>query len=100
MKFDITQFKQQLSQYEATCGIEEPESILDILFSLYSAAVPVDDGRIFQSEQALTPVFEALPMEYSDTLFDRISDLCLSYQRAAFLEGLRTGYHLHRELGT
>ena len=100
MKFDITQFKQQLSQYEAACGIEEPESILDILFSLYSAAVPVDDGRIFQSEQALTPVFEALPMEYSDTLFDRISDLCLSYQRAAFLEGLRTGYHLHRELGT
>ena len=71
MKFDITQFKQQLSQYEAACGIEEPESILDFLFYWYS-----------------------------DTLFDRISDLCLSYQRAAFLEGLRTGYHLHRELGT
>ena len=98
MKFDITQFKQQLTQYEAACGIEEPESILDFLFYCYSATAPVDDGRILQSEQALTPVFEALPIDFSDSLFDRISDLCLSYQRAAFLEGLRTGYHLHREL--
>ena len=97
---DITQFMQQLAQYEAACGIDKPESILDFLFYWYSATAPVDDGRILQSEQALTPVFEALSMEYSDTLFDRVSDLCLAYQRAAFLEGLRTGYHLRAELET
>lgn len=100
MNVNITKLKQQLSQYEAACGIDKPESILDFLFYWYSASAPVDDGRILQSEQALSPVFESLTVEHSDALFDRISDLCLSYQRAAFLEGLRTGYHLHAELET
>ena len=94
----ITLFKQQLSQYESACGITEPGSILDFLFYWYSAMAPVDDGRILKSEQALSPVFESLSVEDSDTLFDRISDLCLAYQRAAFLEGLRLGYHLSEEL--
>ena len=100
MNFDITEFKQQLSQYEAACGVDGSESLLDFLFYWYSATAPVDDGRILQSEQALSPVFEELSIEHSDALFDRISDLCLAYQRAAFLEGLRVGYHLCEELQT
>lgn len=98
MALDIVTLRNQLNIYASSCGEESPYSILDFLFYWYSAAAPVDDGRILQSETALAPVFEALPMELSDRLFDRISDLCLSYQRAAFLEGLHVGFSLEEEL--
>ena len=98
MTLNRPMLKNQLNEYMSACGEESPYSILDFLFYWYSATAPVDDGRILQSETALGPVFEALPMDLSDRLFDRISDLCLSYQRAAFLEGLHMGFALGEEL--
>ena len=98
MVFDKVQLKDQLQNYEKSCGMDEPFSILEFLFYWYSTTAPVDDGRILKSEHALVPILEALPIPIADSLYDRVSDLCLSYQRAAFLEGLRIGYGIKEEL--
>ena len=87
-----------IAVYEAKCGIDSPESILESLWYDYSCRNPIDDGRLRQAEKNLSPVFEALSMEASDCLTDQIVDLLNAYQRAAYLEGLCTGAHLLREL--
>ena len=87
-----------LAQYEARCSIDPSFSILDALWYDYSCTNPVDDGQIQKSEAKLSPVFSELSMEASDCLTDLIVEVLNAHQRAAYLEGLRTGVHLMLEL--
>ena len=94
----ISQVKKQLAEYEAKCGVTDSESILDLLWDCYLESNPIDDGRIRQAELALAPVFRELPIAHSDALSDLITEMCIAYQRAAFLEGIQVGFHLNQEL--
>lgn len=96
MNQTISQFKKILSQYCTGCGLKS-DSILDLLWNCYSDSNPIDDGRVRRAEAELAPVFAALAMKHSDMLSDKISELCLAYQRAAFLEGILIGVQLHEE---
>ena len=87
-----------IAAYEAKCGTDAPDSILEALWYDYSCANPVDDGQVRASEKKLSPVFSELSVEASDCLSDLIVELLTVYQRAAYLEGLRTGVHLILEL--
>ena len=87
-----------ITDYESKCGITAPESILESLWYDYSCRNPVDDGKLRQAEEKLSPVFAELSVEASDCLTDQIVDLLTAYRRAAYLEGLCTGAHLLREL--
>lgn len=100
MNINLEDLKNILAEYESRCGIDEPESILDFLWYCYSASSPLDDGLIRDAEEKLEPVFQELSFETSNILFDRISNLCMAYQRAAFLDGLTTGVRLSEELHT
>ena len=94
----IEYIKKGIAEYASKCNVPESESILDFLWQCYSESNPVDDGRIREAELLIVPVLEALPIEKADALSDLIFDLCLAYQRAAFLEGIQTGFHLFDEL--
>ena len=83
-----------IAEYESTCGILPSSSVLEALWYDYSCRNPVDDGLIRQAEKKLSPVFVELSLEASDCLSDQIVELLNAYQRAAYLDGLRTGVHL------
>ena len=87
-----------IAEYESTCGILPSSSVLEALWYDYSCRNPVDDGLIRQAEKKLSPVFEELSLEASDCLSDQIVELLNAYQRAAYLDGLRTGANLLLEL--
>jgi hypothetical protein len=87
-----------IAAYETKCGFDPSDSILEALWYDYSCQNPVDDGQIKAAEAKLSPVFAALSLENSDQLFDVIVELLNTHQRAAYLEGLRTGAHLIQEL--
>ena len=87
-----------LARYEAKCGIDPSNAILDALWYDYSCTNPVDDGLIRNAEAKISPIYAELSLEASDCLSDLIVDLLNAYQRAAYLEGLRTGAHLIQEL--
>lgn len=87
-----------IAAYEAKCGIDIPESVLEALWYDYSCATPVDDGQVRSAEAKLSPVFAELSLEASEGLFDLIVELLNVHQRAAYLKGLRTGVHLIQEL--
>ncbi len=74
------------------------ESLSDFLWQYYIEYHPVTDTQVKHNELALEPFFRDLSMEASDDLFGLISDLCVSYQRAAFLDGVRLGIRLLQEL--
>ena len=97
----MTQYTENLltaiAAYESQCGIAEPESILEGLWYDYSCRNPVDDGQLRAAESKLSPVFAELSLESSDSLFDLIVEVLNAHQRAAYLEGLRTGVHLMLE---
>ena len=94
----LVQLQKELSEYMAQGGREEGGSILDFLFYCYLSSDPGDDGHIRQCDEALSPVFAELSLESSDRLYDLIADLCAAYQRAAFLDGIQTGFCLATEL--
>lgn len=87
-----------IAAYESKCGIAESESILEALWYDYSCQNPMDDGQLRAAESKLSPVFAELSLESSDSLFDLIVQVLNAHQRAAYLEGLRTGVHLMLEL--
>lgn len=87
-----------ITDYESKCGISTPVSVLESLWYDYSCRNPIDDGRLRQAEEKLSPVFAELSVAASDCLTDQIVDLLNAYQRAAYLEGLCTGVHLCQEL--
>lgn len=94
----MAQLKKELTDYTAKCGSDRAVSILDTLWYCYSSANPIDDGKIRQSEEVLAPVFEELSVDSSNALFDLITDLLNTYQRAAFLEGMQVGVQLFTQL--
>ncbi len=73
------------------------QSILDDLWLKYSETRPVNKEVDLQ-ETRLRPVFQELSLESSDILSGLLVDLCTAYQHAAFLEGIRIGFHLQDEL--
>ena len=87
-----------ITDYESKCGNSPSSSVLEALWYDYSCRNPIDDGRLRQAEQNLSPVFEELSMEACDCLTDQIVDLLNAYQRAAYLEGLCTGALFMQEL--
>ena len=90
----IEKLTSAIADYEARCGLDSSGTILDALWYDYSCRNPVDDGQIRAAEAKLSPIFAELSLESSDSLFDLIVELLTAYQRAAYLEGLRTGVHL------
>ena len=94
MNVYIKQFKDQLADYQTKCADKAPVPVLELLWQCYFQSNTVDDGLIRQAELTIQHVFETLPVENSDVLFDMIGDLITAYQRAAFLEGIQIGAHL------
>ena len=93
----IEELTRELQAYEARCEYRGEISPLDILWDYYISINPPDDGRIKKAVAALQPVHQALPIPLSDALSDLVGELAYSYQRAAFLEGIRIGLRLREE---
>lgn len=76
------------------------DSLLDFLFCCYTEDHPLDNEAIRRCYERMEPVFEGLPREDSNQLFQNIAELCIAYERAAFIEGLRFGVALEREVNS
>lgn len=70
------------------------KSIPEALWEIYSMQTPVDDGRIREKNEILNPVMAELSLTNADALCEMICDLCLAYQRSAFLDGFAMGVKL------
>ena len=80
-------------------GLEpECDSLLETLYLYYNASVSVEGDKVKAAEEALQPLYETLSYDATEEHFDIVSDLCIAYERAAFIAGIRAGARLISEL--
>ena len=94
----IQNLKSFLSEQAPSFRFDDANSILEMLCYYYCSANPVDNGVIRCQFKALHDVIRPMTVEESDAVFNIVSDLCLSYERQAFSDGLRAGMRLFWEL--
>jgi len=94
----IQQVNQHLRDYAQQSSGAKAPAVLDLLWESYIGSNPMADTEIRQTLAALEPIHRALSIHDSDKLNDIILDLSYSYERAAFLEGIRIGVCLQTEL--
>ena len=91
-------FLKQLEAYKTQCRGDIPHPLPELLWLSYVENDPVDDGRVHNVEEKLSPIFEALPFDASNEVFVLIYDLVDAYRRSAFLDGIHMGLRLTKEL--
>lgn len=69
-----------------------------VSFLLLHRGHPLDNEAIRRCYEKMEPLFEGLPRDASNQLFQNIAAVCIEYELAAFTEGLRVGAALEREL--
>lgn len=87
-----------LTDHAPNYGDTDIHSLLEHLWRSYTEYNPVDSDTICAQLRTLEPIFEALPFEKSNELFNIVFTLCAAYERSAFLEGLHVGARLILEL--
>jgi len=90
--------KAYLAEREPNYGYYEAHSLLELLWCSYTQSNPVENEKLKMLFDELEPLFASLSAEDSDLLFSKISDICMEYEHAAFLEGLHVGIRLVVEL--
>ena len=75
----------------------DADSLLEFLFCCYTEDHPLDDEAIRLCYEKLEPFFEGFPRDASNQLFQNIAAVCIAYEHAAFVEGLRVGVALECE---
>lgn len=76
----------------------EPASVLEMLFEYYREQNRPETEVIRENFAHMSHILEKLPHGEMDLVWDRICDLCIAYQRMAFLDGLGIGAKLMIEL--
>ena len=75
------------------------ESVLEILYEVYSEYRMADSPSIREGYRKLGIAVQALPLKDNDAIMDAVCLICTAHERQAFLHGIRTGVRLREELG-
>ena len=78
-------------------GTCDSETVLEQLYQAYTDSHESDPPEITALFRELSEYLERLPLDTNNSIFRLTCDLCIAYERKAFLDGLH-GAHLIREL--
>lgn len=94
----IDNLKSFLSDQPPNFPFDDGNSILEVLCYYYCASNSVDNALIRCQFKELNDILCKLTLAENDAVFALTSDLCTSHMRQAFLDGIRVGLHLFKEL--
>ena len=99
MQKKITQaLLEYLNTHSFDYGDNPAESVLDFLWLAYFDIQRGDPEDIKQGFRALDRFFEDKSFEEVKYVFDIVCNLCLAYEKRAFIDGLQLGAKLAMEL--
>ena len=87
-----------LAEQPPSFRFDDANSITEMLCYYYCSANPVDNAVIRCQFEDLFKILGPMTVDESDAVFAVVSDLCLSHEKQAFLNGLCVGMHLFLEL--
>ena len=79
-------------------GDSDCETVLDQLYQAYAESHELDPPEIGDGFKELEEFLCELPLEDNNAVFNLCCRLCSAYERKAFIDGLRYGVHLTKEL--
>ena len=79
-------------------GDSECETVLEQLYQAYTDSHESDPPDITELFRELSEYLDALPLDDNNSFFRLTCDLCIAYEKKAFLDGLQYGAHLIHEL--
>lgn len=79
-------------------GDPDCKTVLDQLYHVYTDSHESDPPDITALFRELSEYLETLPLETNNSIFRLTCDLCIAYERKAFLNGLQYGAELILEL--
>ena len=74
------------------------ESLLHMLCCCHIQRRGPDSKRVGELFREAEEILCRLPQDENDQLFSLVCDLCSTYQRESFCEGVRVGFRLYQEL--
>ena len=94
----IEKLKKYLDSQPVNTVCNDAESLLDLLSYIYITESPLDSATLRFQFQKVNQILERLSGEENDQLFYLTIQICDTYIRMAFQDGIRVGYHLMTEL--
>ena len=79
-------------------GDSDCTTVLDQLYHAYTDSHESDPPDITALFRELSEYLETLPLDTNNSIFRLTCDLCIAYERKAFLDGLQYGAELMLEL--
>ena len=87
--------KRYVEQNPPACG--DAQAVVDQMFWTYMENHRIDNDKISHCYSALRERVKLAMCEYDEVLYI-VSDLCMEHGRIAFMEGLKVGMLLIREM--
>ena len=79
-------------------GDSDCETVLGQLYQAYAESHESDPPEISYGFKELEEFLCTLPLEDNNAVFTLCCRLCIAYERKAFMDGIKYGSHLIREL--
>lgn len=74
------------------------ESVLALLYEAYAESNKMDDGTIKKDFNELYQQMNGMELREMDRIIYPVCTLCRDHQRSGFVEGIKVGIQLKREL--
>ena len=96
MKEYIDALKRQIA--DDPPNLDGSESVLAFLYKAYSQVNRLDDTRIKADFNALYQTMNGMTLQEMDQILDPVCTLCRDHERAGFIEGIKVGLRLAKEI--
>ena len=96
----MKKFYDVLSRYvsENQPNIGNGDSVLAMLYEAYSECNQMEDAQIKAAFEELYHQMNGMELHEMDRILDPVCSLCRSHERAGFVEGVKIGVTLSKEL--
>ena len=96
----IEKYLQKLKEYALAdqSVVPDGESILGILYESHNENHPYDNDQIKADFHELYEKMNGMPLREMDKIIDPVCILCRDHEKAGFIEGIKVGIQLLREL--
>ena len=79
-------------------GDPDCKTVLDQLYRAYAESHESDPPGIQEGFKELESFLEVLPLDDNNAVFNLCCRICVAYEHKAFLDGLKYGFQLMKEL--
>ena len=98
MNLNPKSLKSFLANNRPNFGYDDANSLMEMLHYYYTICNPVDNAAIRCQFNHLHEILYRFTPEDAETIFSVTADLCGSYERQAFIDGIHVGIRLFAEL--